>query len=60
MNEITLERVDEEQEYDETEDDSYMGDNGSDDVDIEPQSPPWWSLHLLLIRFAIHNDLSSY
>jgi hypothetical protein len=36
-----VEAGEEEQEYDETEDDSYMGDAASDDVDGEPQSPPW-------------------
>jgi hypothetical protein len=35
------EQADDEQDIDETEDDSYMGDAASDDVDVEPQSPPW-------------------
>lgn len=35
-----VEQVEEEQDYDET-DDSYMGDANSDDVDVDPQSPPW-------------------
>ena len=41
LNNDQVERVEEEQDYDETEDDSYMGDAASDDVDVEPQSPPW-------------------
>jgi hypothetical protein len=36
-----VEQVEDEQDIDETEDDSYMGDAASDDVDVEPQSPPW-------------------
>lgn len=37
-----VEQVEDEQDYDETEDDSYMGDAASDDgVDVEPQSPSW-------------------
>jgi hypothetical protein len=36
-----VEQVEEDQDIDETEDDSYMGDAASDDVDVEPQSPPW-------------------
>lgn len=35
-----VEQIEEDQEYDET-DDSYMGDAASDDVDVDPQSPPW-------------------
>jgi hypothetical protein len=40
MERSSVEPVEDEQEYDETEDDSYMGDAASD-VDVEPQSPPW-------------------
>jgi len=40
MERSTAEQVEDEQDYDETEDDSYMGDAASD-VDVEPQSPPW-------------------
>ena len=40
MERSAAEQVEDEQEYDETEDDSYMGDAASD-VDVEPQSPPW-------------------
>ena len=40
MERSSVEPVEDDQEYDETEDDSYMGDANSD-VDAEPQSPPW-------------------
>lgn len=40
MERSAAEQVEDEQDYDETEDDSYMGDAASD-VDVEPQSPPW-------------------
>jgi hypothetical protein len=40
MERSTADQIEDEQEYDETEDDSYMGDQASD-VDVEPQSPPW-------------------
>jgi hypothetical protein len=39
MERSAVEQVEDEQDYDET-DDSYMGDAASD-VDVEPQSPPW-------------------
>lgn len=41
MERSNVEQVEDEDAYDETEDDSYMGDAASDDVDVEPQSPPW-------------------
>jgi hypothetical protein len=41
MERSNVEPADEEDAYDETEDDSYIGDAASDDVDVEPQSPPW-------------------
>ncbi|RNA24546.1 hypothetical protein BpHYR1_030118 [Brachionus plicatilis] len=38
----SVEQVEDEQDFDETEDDSYMGDANSDDgVDVEPQTPTW-------------------
>ena len=36
-----VEQVEDEQDYDETEDDSYMGDAPSDDDVVEPQTPTW-------------------
>ena len=41
MERSNVEPADDEDAYDETEDDSYIGDAASDDVDVEPQSPPW-------------------
>lgn len=38
MERSTGDQIEDEQDYDETEDDSYMGDAASD---VEPQSPPW-------------------
>lgn len=42
MERSNVEQVEDEQDIDETEDESYMGDAVSDDVDADgPHSPPW-------------------